>query len=113
MLLFTVLAFAVVVSAQCTDIQLLVNDKNFTAETFYNPVESNSTVECRCTSKNGQPNWLYSNGTKIRECTEGFDQICTRSENIDGITSLSQLLTGNYNCTLNGTSKSLEIIKLG
>jgi len=103
----------VVVSAQCTDIQLLVNDKIFTAETFYKPVESNSIVKCRCTSRNRQPDWLYSNGTKIRECTEGIDQICTRSENSDGITSLSQLLTGNYTCTLDGTSKSLEIDKLG
>ncbi|XP_065918658.1 hemicentin-1-like isoform X2 [Dysidea avara] len=109
----TVLAFAVVVSTQCSSVELLVNDKQFTADTLYMPVMSNITVKCKCTDgQENNPNWFYSNGTEISECAQDSDLICTRSENKTEIVSLSLLLVDSYVCNYGSTSRRIYIDKL-
>ena len=112
-LLYTVLAFSVVVSAQCNSVELLVNDKQFTDDTLYKPVKSNITVKCKCTDGQGKPNWLYSNGIEISECAQDSHLICTRSENKTEILLLSLLVVDNYTCNHGSTSRRLHIGKLG
>ena len=109
-LLYTVLAFTVVASAQCNEVQLLVNDTEFTADILYMPVNSSVVVECECTSGERKSDWLYSNGTTIAPCTKNSDLLCTMNT---GVLFLSRLLVGNYTCSHGNTSKILHIDELG
>jgi len=109
-LLYTVLAFTVVVSAQCNEVQLMVNDAEFTADILYMPVNSSVVVECECANGEGKSDWLYSNGTTIAACTNNFDLICSRNT---GVLFLSRLLVGSYVCNQSNSSMILHVDKLG
>ena len=116
-----ILAINGLIDAQCTGVQLLVDDQPFTATTLYKPVGSSGTfVSCMCTTGERRPNWLDPNGMKVILCKddkERSSEYC--ADNPDRMTrsltftSFMQSQEGNYTCMGENVNKSLTIAILG
>ena len=123
-LCFNILAFGVVVDAECSDlVEFVVDNKTFNnASTLYKPSNIGGVVHCLRCDRDFMYEVIWFNsdgppGNEISPCDDNMLVPCTKTvgapRNIDRDLVFSTFVTGTYKCGGTTNQETINIIAIG